>query len=201
MAPPEKIPNHDPSDTDESLMSRFQSGDEEAFQILFARYAARLVNFAYRSLGARQEAEDVAQETLVRVHRARERFDPSRPFRPWVFSIAARLASNRRRDIRRRGEEPLLDDAGGPAPSLEPSDAAPLPLEQAEKDHLAREVRKALDGLPENQRTAVLLARFDDMTYEETAQTMGLSVTAVRSLLFRARQTLKNSLSPLAQEP
>ena len=71
------------TDSDESLMSRFQSGEEEAFRALFDRYAPHVVNFAYRHLGSRDDSEDVAQETFLRIYKARDRFDPSRPFRPW----------------------------------------------------------------------------------------------------------------------
>jgi RNA polymerase sigma-70 factor, ECF subfamily len=176
-------------------MGRFQGGDEEGFQTLFDRYAAHLINFAHRSLNSREESEDVAQEVLLRVYRSKDRFDASRPFRPWVFSMAVRLIYNRLRDRKRHPGFSLDQKPDEDRPGPELPDQSPLPSESLEKQHLAREVRKALDGLPENQRTAVLLARFEEMSYTQIAEAMGVSVTAVKSLLFRAKQTLKSSLA------
>jgi RNA polymerase sigma-70 factor (ECF subfamily) len=185
-------------ETDESLMRRFQAGDGEAFDVLFDRYSARLINFAHRFLRSKEESEDAAQEVLLRVHGAKDRYDPSRPFRPWLFSIAARLASNR---LRHRKRHPFLsiffrDEVDVDSPlSVDPPDR-PLdrPEQTAETTRLAEAVRSSLDKLPESQRTAVVLARFEEMSYEDIAQVMHLSVPSVKSLLFRARQTLKNEL-------
>lgn len=189
-----------PEELDESLMGRFQTGEGEAFDLLFDRLGARLINFAYRFLHSREEAEDVAQETLLRVHGARERYDPSRPFRPWLFSIAARLISNRLRQKRRH---PILslfraEENDPPSPRQDPpAPAEDLPEHGLEKAQRVAVVRAALARLPENQRTAVVLARFEEMSYEDIAQTLGVSVSSVKSLLFRARQNLKNDLKQL----
>lgn len=183
---------------DEDLMGRFRSGDEEAFQVLFNRYATHLINFAHRLLRSREDSEDIAQETLLRVYRGKDRYDPSRPFRPWLFSIVVRLTSNRLRDRKRHPQEsldwmPEGEDAPH-APDL-PDRTSLSPEQSAEKHYTVLMVQRALDALPENQRAAVLLSRFEEMSYEEIAQVMDTSASSVKSLLFRARQALKESLS------
>ncbi len=188
-------------DTDESLMRRFQAGEREAFEALFDRYAAALINFACRFLHSRCEAEDVAQEIFLRVYKANDRYDALRPFRPWLYSIASRLVSDHVRAIKSHQEVAIDAEcaAGGEGHSLLEvlADVAfREPHRALEKDDDVQKVRKALATLPKNQRVAVLLARFEDMSYEEITQTMNLSISAVKSLLFRAKQTLKQILVP-----
>lgn len=185
---------------DEALMRRYLAGDEGAFTVLLDRYAPHIINFAHRFLHSREESEDIAQEVLLRIYRGKERYDPSRPFRPWIFSIASRLVSNRLRDRKRHSQVSLdltRQDCPDEIPAMDiPDKSSPLPEEILQKQRLAEDVQKALEILPENQRTAVLLARFEEMSYEEIAQTMGSTVSAVKSSLFRARQALKTSLAP-----
>jgi RNA polymerase sigma-70 factor, ECF subfamily len=182
-------------------MARFQGGDEEAFQALFGHYSSRLINFAHRSLRSREEAEDVAQEALLRVYRKKDRYDPARPFRAWLFSIAVRLVSNRRRDSKRHPGLSLdgrpEEGTQGPPPEL-PDAPSGRPEQAVEKQRLVQAVQETLEALPENQRAAVLLARFEGMSYEEIAQALDISEASVKSLLFRARQTLKDSLASYA---
>ncbi len=184
--------------SDEVLMRLFQEGGEEAFKILFDRYSSHLINFAHRSFHNREEAEDAAQEALLRVYRGKDRYDVSRPFRPWIFSIIARLVSNRLRDKQRHPQESLdwtPDEASGIPFGNIPDKTSPLPEKSAEQKQLVQTVKAALDELPENQRTAVLLVRYHDMTYTEVAQAMNLSVPSIKSLLFRAHQQLRETLS------
>lgn len=188
------------SETDEELMRRFQADDEQAFQTLFNRYAARLINFAHRSLHSYEEAQDIAQEVLLRVYRQKDRFDAKRPFKPWIFAIAVRLISNRLRD-RKRHPQASLDlrssEENQTAEALNIPDKSLLsPEDDLEKKKLRGAVWKALDDLPEAQRIAVVLARFEEMSYEEIALTLDTSVSSVKSLVYRARQTLKENLTP-----
>lgn len=179
-------------DTDESLMARFQLGEESAFEILYDRYTQRLINFVHRFLYSREEAEDVAQQVLLTVYQQKQRFDSHRPFRPWLFAVASHLTSNRLRDKKRH-----------PRLSLDASteeDASPVVLMATteppmEDKELVAAVRRSLDRLPENQRLAITLARYENMSYNEIALAMKTSVSAIESLLFRARQSLKNDLS------
>ncbi|MBI4369076.1 MAG: sigma-70 family RNA polymerase sigma factor [Elusimicrobia bacterium] len=181
-------------------MRRFQTGDEEAFRVLFDRYANHLVNFIYRFLRSQEESEDVAQEALLRIYRSKDHYDPVRSFRPWLFSIVSRLCSNYLRD-RRRHPQISLDQSvshgsDDPRPLQIADSALPLPQDALEKHDIAMAAMRALNDLPENQRTAVILRRFEALSYEEIAQAMGISMAAVKSLLFRARQTLKETLAP-----
>ncbi len=190
-------------DSDRSLMARFRSGEEEAFRVLFDRYASHLVNFAFRFLNSKAEAEDLSQDVLLRVYKGREGYDPGRPFRPWIFSIASRLVSNRLRDRRRHPQEPLEGPGVGLEVSRpEPADLShPLPPEALERGQAVRAVQEALSALPESQRVVVLLSRFERMSYQEIAQALGTSEEAVKSLLYRARQGLKRLLLPYVSGP
>jgi len=184
-------------------MHRFQKGDSEAFDVVFGRYASHIVNFAWRFLQSQQDAEDLAQEVLLRVYHGKDRYQSGRPFKPWIFAIASRLISNQRRN-KARHKESSLDvtsdetDTGSlvsrmAAPSADEPDAIPL---QNERIHA---VQEALRSLPENQRTAVVLARYHEMSNEQIAQTMGVSLSATKSLLFRARWALRDALASFAK--
>lgn len=185
-------------------MREFQKGNEEAFRLLFDRYSGHLINFAYRSLASKPEAEDLTQEVLIRVYRKRDRFDVSRLFRPWIFSIAARLVSNRIRD-RKRHPQASLDfqpsDENQNSDALQIADSPSLvPDKELEQKKLAEAVWRSLDALPETQRSAIILAKFEEMPYEEIASVLNTSVSSVKSLLFRARESLKSSLEAYVQE-
>ncbi len=185
-----------PAASDEELMRRFQAGDEAAFRTLFDRYAARLVGFASRLLRDRDEAEDLAQEVLLRVYRGSAPYDPRRPFKAWVFTTAARLGYNRLRDRRRRPGV-SIDTGGAEGGRIEladPAGSAEIPVEKRER---AAAVDKALASLPDDQRTAVLLARFEELSYEEISKALGTTLPAVKSLLYRARIALASRLAPL----
>ncbi|MBK8871793.1 MAG: RNA polymerase sigma factor [Elusimicrobia bacterium] len=191
------------SEPDETLMARFRDGAEEGFQAVFNRYSAHVINFIYRFLKSQEESEDLAQEVFLRIYRAKERYDPSRPFRPWLFSIASRLVSNRLRDRKRHPHDSIDQrtemESGESLPRQIPDSPADRPAELIEKKTIALTVQKALDALPETQRMAVLLARFQGMSHEEIAVSLATSVSAVKSLLFRSRQTLKEALGPYVQ--
>jgi RNA polymerase sigma-70 factor (ECF subfamily) len=187
-------------ETEEILMARFQAGEEDAFVTLFDMYAKRLINFAHRFLFSQEESEDVAQQVLLAVYEKKERYDPSRPFRPWLFAIASRAVSNRLRDRKRHPRVSLdysNDNADGNSlvnrPELIDQDRTE---NSCEKKEVVEVVRRALERLPENQRLAVTLAKFEEMPYQDIAGVMKVSLSAVESLLFRARQSLKTSLSP-----
>lgn len=191
------------SETDESLMARFKEGSEDDFNVLFDRYSSHVINFVYRFLGSREEAEDLAQEVFLRVYRAQNRYDASRPFRPWLFAIASRLVSNRLRDRKRHPlaslDQQAEGESGEPLSWQFPDPPPTRPAESLDKRDLALTVQNVLDRLPETQRMAVLLARFEEMSYEDIAQSLGTSVSAVKSLIFRARLTLKEALTPYVQ--
>lgn len=197
--------SHDPPTTDEQLMREFQSGQAEAFQDLFGRYSKFIINFSYRFLNSKEAAEDVAQEVLLRIYKGRDRFNPSRPFRPWIFSIAARLCSNKLRDLKRKPTASLdfkRDEDQDHASLIDvvPEKSSLSPDASLEKKEAILAVTKALATLPETQRTAVLLAKYEEMSYDEIATVLNTSTPSVKSLLFRAREALKILLEPYVQE-
>ncbi len=187
----------DVQESDESLMSRYQQGDEGAFRCIFERYTIPLIHFAYRFIGSQTEAEDVAQEVFMRVYRHKDRYDARRPFRSWIFSITARLSANKVRD-RKTHRESSLDVDGdevksSPATGLtEESHTQPERLYQSQVQTV--EILRALQELPESQKTALLLCRFEEMSYDDISRVMGASVQAVKSLIFRGTQTLLKRL-------
>ncbi len=197
-----KPPGQTP-ETDEALMAQFRSGSDEEFQRIFNKYSSHVINFIYRFLKSQEESEDLAQEVFLRIYRAKNRYDPSQPFRPWLFTIAARLVSNRLRDRKRHPhtslDQPIEIEPGESLPWQIPDSPVGRPAELTEKKSVAKAVQKALDTLPESQRMAVLLSRFQGMSHEEIAGSLATSVPAVKSLLFRARQTLKEALGPYVQ--
>ncbi len=189
-----------PTDADTALMLRVQAGDAGALAELVRRYWARVFGRLYRQLGDRHEAEDLAQEVFLRVHRARERYRPSARFGTWLFHIAQNVARNSFRSRRRRrlayGEQASLGGAGGlPADALPGRCEAPgRALERAE---LAGAIRAAVSGLDDRQRRALELYEFHDRTCAQIGAEMQLTAQAAKSLLYRARLRLRASLGQL----
>ncbi|HWY42402.1 MAG TPA: sigma-70 family RNA polymerase sigma factor [Candidatus Sulfotelmatobacter sp.] len=189
--------------SDVQLMLDVKAGDPQSFELLLQRYRTPLVNFLYRMVRSREQAEDLAQEVFLRVYRAREDYEPSAKFTTWLFRIATNLALNSLRDHRYQKLEismdaPILADAeDGEERMMEVADEHP-DIEQ----HLVEEARKkmirhAIDKLPEKQRAAVLLHKYQELDYSEISKILRCSESALKSLLFRAYETLRVELAPL----
>jgi RNA polymerase sigma-70 factor (ECF subfamily) len=189
--------------SDVQLMLDVKAGDEQSFELLLQRYRTPLVNFLYRMVRAREEAEDLAQEVFLRVYRARKDYVPSAKFTTWLFRIATNLALNSVRDNRHQRMEISLD-----APvTIDSEDGDEKPLDVAEKhpnieQHLVEEerrkmIRHSIDKLPEKQRAAVLLHKYQELDYGDIAKILECSESALKSLLFRAYETLRVELAPL----
>jgi RNA polymerase sigma-70 factor (ECF subfamily) len=189
--------------SDVQLMLDVKAGDEQSFELLLQRYRTPLVNFLYRMVRAREEAEDLAQEVFLRVYRARKDYVPSAKFTTWLFRIATNLALNSVRDNRHQRMEVSLD-----APvTIDAEDGDEKPLDIAEKhpnieQYMIEEARKkmirhAIDKLPEKQRAAVLLHKYQELDYGDIAKILECSESALKSLLFRAYETLRVELAPL----
>ncbi|MGB2593153.1 MAG: sigma-70 family RNA polymerase sigma factor [Candidatus Acidiferrum sp.] len=189
--------------SDVQLMLDVKAGDEQSFELLLQRYRRPLVNFLYRMVRAREEAEDLAQEVFLRVYRARKDYVPSAKFTTWLFRIATNLALNSVRDNRHQRMEVSLD-----APvTVDAEDGDEKALDIAEKNpnieqHLIEEARKkmirhAIDKLPEKQRAAVLLHKYQELDYGDIARILECSESALKSLLFRAYESLRVELAPL----
>lgn len=186
-------------DPDIRLMLRVRDADDTAaFSELVERFQHRLVAVMHHLVGSADEAEDLAQEVFLRVYRTRERYTPKAKFSTWLFTIANNLALNALRDRQRRPVLPLeVRDSGplGPRPAeaLAPTRDVP-PSHNLQQQELAEVIRRALDGLSERQRVAIVLNKFEDMNYADIAEVMGLSAKAVKSLLSRARCKLREAL-------
>jgi RNA polymerase sigma-70 factor, ECF subfamily len=189
--------------SDVQLMLDVKAGDPQSFELLLQRYRTPLINFLYRMVRSREQAEDLAQEVFLRVYRARENYEPSAKFTTWLFRIATNLALNSLRDHRYQKLEismdaPILADAeDGEERMMEVADEHP-DIEQ----HLVEEARKkmirhAIEKLPEKQRAAVLLHKYQELDYGEISKILQCSESALKSLLFRAYETLRVELAPL----
>jgi RNA polymerase sigma-70 factor (ECF subfamily) len=180
-------------DPDIALMLRFQKGDERAFEELVRRHTRGVLNLVYRYLGDASRAEDMAQDVFVKVYKARMKYEPKAKFSTWLYRIAVNHCLN---EIRSRKSQPSLS---APVNDLLEEPAGNDPDARLQREDLQQAVRAALDALPENQRLAVLLSRYQEMSYEEIAETMGISLEAVKSVIFRAKENLKLSLARFAR--
>ncbi len=187
------------ADPDADLMLRFQGGDETAYAELVRRFQGRIVSLAYRYLGSSADAEDLAQEVFLRIYRARETYEPRARFSTWVHRITVNVSLNliRGRKVRRHLNAAMPRSDGGDGGAVDFEDAGVVaPGDKVEKDELAQVLREILDGLPERQRIAILLNKYQGLSYEETAEAMEMSLSATKSLLTRARVKIKEQLEP-----
>ena len=186
-------------DPDVQLMLRTREGDDAAFTQLVTKYQDRLIGILYHMLQDQEAAEDLAQDVFMRIYRARHGYQPTAKFSTWLFRIANNLASNNRRSKGRRKEVQLdARESGplGPRPEeqLVADKSALMPSRQFAKSELRKLVWAAMEDLNERQRMALLLHKFEGMSYADIGDTMELSAAAVKSLLSRARDTLRTRL-------
>lgn len=182
-------------------MLRVQAGDAFAFEQLMQRYHGRLVRILRHISGSDDSAEDLAQDVFLRVFRARATYQPTAKFSTWLFHIAHNVASNALRDRKRRKELQVFATSGSQSSimSLDQmvlASTGAMPVRRLDKVERAEMVRLAVDALNERQRMALLLCKFEGLSYQEIAEAMDLSVQAVKSLLSRARVNLKQMLEP-----
>jgi RNA polymerase sigma-70 factor (ECF subfamily) len=191
------MPDH--IDPDAALMLRVKQGDTAAFTELVEKYKQPVINVIYRTLRDATEAEDLAQNVFVQVYKSADRYRITAKFTTWLFTIARNLCLN---EIRRRSRHPA-DSLDATHPD---QDDQPLhqfedkntfsPPDKLLQGELEQKIEQALAQLPENQRTAVLLCRQDELSYEEIAGVLGCSLSATKSLIHRGRETLKEKLKP-----
>lgn len=184
-------------DPDAELMLRVKRGDRSAFESLVEKYKQPVINLVGRTLPDLNEAEDIAQNVFIQVYKAAPRYEPSAKFSTWLFTIARNFCLN---ELRRRSRHPAdsldathPDDEDSPlrqVPDQRPTGPTDLLL-QAE---LEEKIQAALADLPESQRTAILLCRQKDLSYEDIAEVLKCSLSATKSLIHRGRETLKTRL-------
>ena len=192
-------------DPDVQRMLRVRDGDEGAFSELVAAYQGRLVGIFGHMLGSAEQAEDLAQDVFLRIYRARNGYQPTARFSTWLFRIATNLACNVRRKSSGRREVQLAGSPSGelgtrPQEQLAKEKSALMPSRLLATDELRQVVREALDELNERQRMALLLHRFEGMSYADVGAAMELSPSAVKSLLSRARESLRTRLEAYVRQ-
>jgi RNA polymerase sigma-70 factor, ECF subfamily len=192
-------PEHELRDPDAELMLRVKRGDEAAFEQLVDKYKQPVLNLVYRTLRDATEAEDLAQNVFVQVFKSADRYRVEAKFSTWLFTIARNLCLN---ELRRRSRHPAesLDAAVEtheelPGRQFEDKASVTAP-DQLLRTELSSKVEECLASLPENQRTAILLFKEQEMSYEEISRILDCSLSATKSLIHRGRETLKEKLKP-----
>ena len=183
-------------DYDAGLMIAFQGGDEMAFQELVERNHSRVIRLAYRFVGNATEAEDLAQEVFLRIYRARHTYHPTAKFSTWMFRIAANVSLNALRDRAHRRDDVSIEQLAGAdrGPYTVPDARSQAPSRRIAREELQTCVREAVRELPEKQQLAVVLSKYEGLSYADIARTIGCSTMAVKSLMARARENLKERL-------
>jgi RNA polymerase sigma-70 factor, ECF subfamily len=185
---------------DSQVVAAYLAGDRKAFGELVERYQNRLLNFVYRTTGDRERAEDLVQETFIRVYRHLHRFDQSKKFSTWIYTIASNLAKN---ELRNRSRNPLvlfqtlLKNRVEDTRPLEWEDNTYRPDDLFRKRALKAQVDAAVEQLPEHHRTVFLLREMEGKTYEEIAEITDTNLGTVKSRLNRARNSFARIIGPL----
>ncbi len=196
LSPRERLQKLD----DSAVVAAFLDGEKRAFGELVERYQNRLLNFVYRTTGDRERAEDLVQETFIRVYRHLHRFDQSKKFSTWIYTIASNLAKN---ELRNRSRNPLVlfqtikKNWDADARPLEWEDNTYRPDDLYRKRHLKSQVDHAVEQLPEHHRTVFILREMEGKTYEEIAEITDTNLGTVKSRLNRARNSFAKIIQPV----
>ena len=191
-------------DLDAQLMLRVREGDDESFRVLLDKHRNPLVHFLQRMVQDAGASEELAQEVFLRIYRARASYEPSAKFTTWMFRIASHLALNWMRDERHERAAMRLDGArvdgerDDDLPARQLKDKRPTVEYSLVYETRLQEIRDSIAALPAKQRAAVLMHKYEEMEYSQIAQALECSESAVKSLLFRAYETLRARLAHLA---
>jgi RNA polymerase sigma-70 factor, ECF subfamily len=185
-------------DYDAELMLRVKGGDDASFGVLLEKHRNPVIHFLYRMVQNPAVAEELAQEVFLRVYRSRASYEPTAKFTTWLFRIATHLALNSLRDGKKERKQESLDDMIDDQPVRQVSDNRPTVEQSMLYQARLGEVKKAIQTLPEKQRAAVLMHKYEEMEYSQIARALGCSESAVKSLLFRAYETLRARLAHMA---
>jgi RNA polymerase sigma-70 factor (ECF subfamily) len=190
------------ADPDATLLIRFRNGDQAAFEILVDKFKGPVFSYIWRQIGNMNEAEDIAQNVFIQVYKSAERYEPKAKFTTWLFTIARNLCLN---EFRRRQRHPLqpLEDTNSDDSSEEiqlVDTKIRSPSSNVTENELQEKIMEAIQSLPENQKTAILLCRYEGLSYLEIAKVLKTTESATKSLIHRARETLKVKLSEYLRE-
>jgi RNA polymerase sigma-70 factor (ECF subfamily) len=185
-------------DYDAQLMLRVKEGDGASFGVLLEKHRTSVVHFLYRMVQNQGVAEELAQEVFLRVYRSRSTYEPTAKFTTWLFRIATHLALNSLRDGKYERLQEHLDDDSSELPVRQVSDTRPSVEQSMVYQARLEEIRRAIAALPEKQRAAVLMHKYEEMEYSQISKVLNCSESAVKSLLFRAYETLRARLAHMA---
>ena len=185
-------PSKEDAGSDEELMTAIAAGDQRAFRVLVERHQGLVIGTVTRMIGA-GDAEDIAQQVFLNVWNSAPRWRPEAKVTTWIMTVAKRLVFN---ESRRRKRSRIIPQASEEETTHEASDESPGPDARLLEGELHEAIGRAMSLLNEKERMAVVLRRHEGMQYEEIAVILGTSVSSVKSLLFRARTTLREKLAP-----
>jgi len=183
---------------DAQLMLQVRDGDESSFGALLERHRGPVVHFLFRMVQNQAVAEELGQEVFLRVYRARSSYEPAAKFTTWLFRIASRLALNWIRDEKSRKLQDSLDEEASDGTAKQVLDRGRTIEQRLLYEAKLREVREAIRALPSKQRAAVLMHKYREMEYTQIASVLNCSESAVKSLLFRAYESLRTRLAHMA---
>lgn len=185
-------------DYDAELMLQVGQGDSASFALLLDRHRPAIIRYIYRKVRNQALAEELSQEVFLRVYRSRHSYRATARFRTWLFRIATHMALNALRDGQKAARHESLSDSHASKPLLRISDGRLSPEERLLREAWLNEVRRAIDSLPDSQRNAVRMQRYHEMEYSEIARVLDCSESAVKSLMFRAHEALRERLAYMA---
>lgn len=180
---------------DAQLMLRVRDGCAESFTCLLERHRLPVIHYLFRMVQSRAIAEELAQEVFLRVYRSRSTYEPAAKFTTWLFRIATHLALNWLRDGKKERRQESLDEAGASGAVRQLQDGQPSIEQRLVREARLLEVREAINRLPPKQRAAVLMHKYEELEYSQIAVVLSCSESAVKSLLFRAYETLRGRLA------
>lgn len=183
---------------DAELMLRVREGDAQSFALLLAKHRGPVIHFLYRMIQNQAVAEELAQEVFLRVYRSRTSYEPTAKFTTWLFRIASHVALNHIRDGKHERHQESLDEESAEGIGRQVASRAPTVEQELVREARLAEVRRTVELLPAKQRAAVLMHKYQEMDYAQIAAALECSESAVKSLLFRAYETLRAKLAHMA---
>jgi RNA polymerase sigma-70 factor, ECF subfamily len=183
---------------DAQLMLRVREGDESSFALLLNQHRRPVVHFLFRMVQNQAVSEELAQEVFLRVYRSRASYEPTAKFTTWLYRIATHVALNSIRDRKHERGQESLEEEVMEGVGRQVADLRPTVEHRMVSDARLQEVRKAIDELPEKQRAAVLMHKYQELGYDQISKALGISESALKSVLFRAYETLRARLAHLA---
>ena len=183
---------------DAQLMLRVGEGDDTSFALLLERHRGPVVHFLYRMVQNQAVSEELAQEVFLRVYRSRSTYEPTAKFTTWLFRIATHVALNSIRDGKKEKGHESLDVETSDGMERQVADSQPTVEQELVQNVKRREVRQAIEALPAKQRAAVLMHKYEGLDYAQIAAVLSCSESAIKSLLFRAYESLRGRLAHMA---